>query len=112
MFLASMKELKESLQQKISTWNKYEKAIETYCDDLEFLKLYSYLIQAALFSEKGISMMELQMNMKKSNYMVKSLLSKIPEEMIVIKKKSNFKFYSVNLEKLNKIILDESIKKL
>ena len=112
MFLASMKELKESLQQKISTWNKYEKAIETYCDDLEFLKLYSFLIQAALFSEKGISMMELQMNMKKSNYMVKSLLSKIPEEMIVIKKKSNFKFYSVNLENLNKIILDESIEKL
>ena len=29
-----------------------------------------------------------------------------------IAKKSNFKFYSVNLEKLNKIILDESIEKL
>ena len=57
-------------------------------------------------------MLELQDNMKKSNYMVKCLLSKIPEEMIVIKKKSNFKFYSINLEKLNKIILEESIEKL
>lgn len=112
MILTSMEELKKSLQQKLATWNKYEKAIEARCDDFELLKLYSYLIQAALFSEKGISMLELQENMKKSNYMVKCLLSKIPEEMIVIKKKSNFKFYSINLEKLNKIILEESIKKL
>lgn len=112
MILTSMKELKKSLQQKLATWIKYEKAIEEHCDDFEVLKLYSYLIQAALFSEKGISMLELQENMKKSNYMVKCLLGKIPEEMIVIKKKSNFKFYSINLEKLNKIILEESIEKL
>ena len=112
MILTSMKELKKSLQQKLVTWNKYEKAIEARCDDFELLKLYSYLIQAALFSEKGISMLELQENMKKSNYMVKCLLYKIPEEMIAIKKKSNFKFYSINLEKLNRIILEESIENL
>lgn len=112
MLLSSMKELKKSLQEKLATWNKYEKVIEEHCDDFELLKLYSYLIQAALFSEKGISMLELQENMKKSKYIIKGLLDKIPEEMIVVKKKSNYKFYSINLEKLNKIILDESIEKL
>lgn len=112
MILTSMEELRNSLQQKLATWNKYEKAIEVRCDDSELLKLYSYLVQAALFSEKGISMSELQSNMKGSNYIVRGLLAKIPEEMIVIKKKSNFKFYSFNLEKLNKIIFDESLEKL
>ena len=112
MILTSMKELMKSLQQKLATWNKYENEIVTHCNDRELLKLYSYLIQAALFSEKGISMLELQENMKKSNYMVKCLLNKIPEEMIVIKKKSNFKFYSINIENLNKTILEKSIEKL
>lgn len=112
MILTSMEELRKSLQQKLATWNKYEKAIEARCDDSELLKLYSYLVQAALFSEKGISMSELQSNMKGSNYIVRGLLAKIPEEMIVIKKKSNFKFYSFNLEKFNKIIFDESLEKL
>lgn len=112
MILTSMEELRKSLQQKLATWNKYEKAIEVRCDDSELLKLYSYLVQAALFGEKGISMSELQSNMKGSNYIVRGLLAKIPEEMIVIKKKSNFKFYSFNLEKLNKIIFDESLEKI
>lgn len=112
MILTSMEELRNSLQQKLATWNKYEKAIEVRCDDSELLKLYSYLVQAALFGEKGISMSELQSNMKGSNYIVRGLLAKIPEEMIVIKKKSNFKFYSFNLEKLNKIIFDESLEKI
>lgn len=109
IILTSMKELKRALQEKLATWNKYEQAIEKRCNDFELLKLYSYLIQAALFSEKGISMAELERNMKKSNYVVKNLLNRIPQEMIMIKKKSNFKFYSINLEELNMIILRESI---
>ena len=112
MILSSMIELKKSLQKKLITWDKYEKIIEVYCNDFKLRKLYSYLIQAALFSEKGISMLELQENMKMSNYMVKRLLEQISSQMIVIKKKSNFKFYSINLDKLNKIILEESIKNL
>lgn len=112
MILISMKELKKSLQQKLTTWEKYEKLIANQCDDYELLKLYSYLVQAALFSEKGISMAELQENLKKSNYMVKTLLNRIPQEMIVIQKKSNFKFYSLNLDILNQIMLEETLAKL
>ena len=112
MILTSMQELKKSLQQKLSTWDKYEKAIEARCNDPECLILYSYLIQAALFSEKGISMYELQENMKKSYYIIKSLLNQIPEEMVVVKKKGNFKFYSINLEKLNETILEDSLNNL
>lgn len=112
MILISMEELKKSLQEKLATWDKYEKAIAARCQDFELRKLYSYLIQAALFSEKGISMAELQENLKKSNYMVKSLLNQISEEMVVIKKKSNFKYYSINLDKLNGMILAQSLEQL
>lgn len=47
--------------------------------------------------------------MNKSNYIVKGLLSKIPEKMIVVKKKSNYKFYSIELKELNAIIFEESL---
>ncbi len=110
MILTSMEELKRSLQEKLAIWGKYEKAVEEHCVEAKLLEIYSYLIQAALFSEKGISMMELQKTTKKSNYIIKQLLDKIPEELIVIKKKGNFKFYSINLKKLDAQIFKESIR--
>lgn len=110
MIFSAMKELEKSLHEKLLTWNKYEKIIENQCKDFELLNLYSYLIQAALFSEQGISMMELQQCMKSSNYTIKNIMRKIPEDMIVVKTKRKYKFYSINLEKLNTIILEENIK--
>ncbi len=112
MILTAMKNLQKSLQEKLATWNKYEKMIEETCDDLELLGLYSYLIQAALFSEQGITMMELQQNMKCSAYVVKKLMSQIPEGMMVVKTKRKFKFYAINLEKLNATILNKSVENL
>ncbi len=112
MILASMEELKKSLKEKLVIWNKYEKVIEDSVDDSELYKLYSLLIQAALFSEKGISASEIEENMQKSNYLIKGLLKRIPDEMIVIKKKSNFKFYSINLDKLNSMIFNKSIESI
>ncbi len=109
MILSAMKELKKSLLEKLLTWKKYEEAIKKQYDNFELLRLYSFLIQAALFSEQGISMIELQQNMNLSQYMIKNLMCKIPEDMIVIKTKKKFKFYSSNLEKLNTIILKESV---
>ncbi|MBQ8539936.1 MAG: Fic family protein [Clostridia bacterium] len=109
MIFAAMAELEKSLLEKLATWNKYEEAIEKQCDNFELLRLYSFLIQAALFSEKGISMIELQQNMKLSNYMIKNLMYKIPEDMIVVKTKKKFKFYSISLERLNTIILEDSV---
>lgn len=112
MILSAMKELLKSLQEKLATWNKYEKSIEEFCDNIDLLRLYSYLIQAALFSEQGISMMQLQQNMGFSVYLIKKLMNKIPEEMIVIKSKRKYKFYSINLEKLNSAILKKSVEDL
>jgi Fic family protein len=109
MIFSAMKELRESLLNKLATWNKYEEAIKKYCDDFLLLRLYSLLIQATLFSEQGITMTELEQNMNLSKYLIKSLMSKIPAEMITVKTKQKFKFYSITLEKLNALILEQSI---
>lgn len=53
--------------------------------------------------------MELQQNMNLSSYMLKKLMCKIPEDMMVVKTKNKYKYYSVSLEKLNTIILEESV---
>ena len=109
MIHTAMKELKKSLSEKLTIWDKYEKIIEKQCGNADMLNIYSFLIQAALFSEQGISMSELQQNMKYSNYVIKKLMANIPEEMIVIKTKNKYKFYSINLDKLNAIILEATI---
>ncbi|MBR5239808.1 MAG: Fic family protein [Clostridia bacterium] len=109
MIYLAMEELYDSLLEKLATWNKYEIVIAKRCDDMELRRLYSFLIQAALFSEQGISMLELQQNMKYSQYAVKKLMCNIPKEMLVIKTKQKFKFYAVNLEKLNAILLEEGL---
>lgn len=112
MIFSAMKELKESLSEKLATWNKYEEVIEKQCDNFDLLSLYSFLIQASLFSEKGISMLELQHITKSSNYMIKKLICKIPQDMIVIKTKKKFKYYSINLERLNAIILADGVESI
>lgn len=109
MILKTMDELKKSLLQKLSTWEKYESVVDEICEHDDIRRLYSYLIQAALFSEKGISIKELITNMGISQYLINKTIKQIPEELIVIKKKSNFKFYSINLDKLNAIMLQKSM---
>lgn len=112
MILKAMRELKNSLEEREATWDKYEAAIEEMDYDTATRELYSILIQAALFSEMGITMRELTDCMACSAYTINKLLSGIDAEMIVIKKKSNTKYYSVDLDALNDIILRDSIEKL
>ena len=109
MIFSAMEELKLSLQEKLTTWKKYEHVIEQKYENRDLFRLYSCLIQAALFSEKGISMTELTEISEKSTYVIKKLMSKIPDEMIIIKTENKYKFYSINLEKLNSLILQESM---
>ena len=113
MIYIAMQELENSLQQRKATWEKYELAIQKFCkDDTTLRRLYSLLIQAALFSENGISMQQMKNYMTISQYMIKRYLNEIPEELLSIKQKRKFKYYNINIEKLNSIILEESVKNL
>lgn len=113
MINTAANDLKKSLEEKLQIWGKYEDAIIRFCpEDNGIRSLYSYLIQAALFSEKGISMKELVSNMHCSKYLIGNLMKNIDSEMIIVQKKGNLKFYSINLDKLNNEILLDGIKKL
>ena len=110
MILSAMEELKKSLEERKATWKKYETAIEKDGGGDDNLgSLYSYLIQAALFSENGISMQELTGVIGCSVYIIRKLMEKIPNDLIVVKKKGNTKFYNINLDTLNEKILKESV---
>lgn len=113
ILLEAMEDLEKSLYEKMCTWEKYEEAVESFCDNEQVLRIiYSCLVQAALFSENGISMQELQNAISLSSYLVKKNMNKIPSEMIIEKRKGRLKYYSINLEKLNSVILDNSIETL
>ena len=113
MIYLAMIDLEKALNEKHSMWMKYEKIINShYNSDKSLRKLYSYLIQAAMFGEVGITMQELQDNLKLSSYMIRNLMKKIPEELMVVQKKSNFKFYSLNLEKLDSLSFQESLNEI
>ena len=113
MIYVAMQELEKSLYQRKATWEKYETAIQKYCENNTTLRtLYSLLIQAALFSEKGISMQQLIKHMCISGYMIKKYMNEIPEQFLIIKQKNKFKYYSLNIEKLNSVILEESVENL
>lgn len=107
----AMMDLEVSLKERKITWYKYEKAIASYHNgDQTLSKLYSYLIQATLFSEMGISTHELEHCMQCSAYIRNQLMSKVPAELIIINKKGNRNYYSINLNKLNEEILQEKIR--
>lgn len=113
MIYLAMVDLEKALNEKRSMWIKYEKMVNDYCNnDKSLRQLYSYLIQAAMFGEVGITMKELQNNMKISSYMIKKLMNNIPEELLIVKKKSNFKFYSLNLDHLDSLRFHENLNEI
>ncbi|MCQ2452920.1 MAG: Fic family protein [Oscillospiraceae bacterium] len=113
MIHEAMNELVISLKGRKATWDKYEKAINEYHNgDHQLAKLYSFLIQAALFSEMGISTQELENYMNCSSYIRCQLMQKIPPELITVTKKGNRNYYSINLNHLDEEIKKKSIEHL
>ena len=68
-------------------------------------RIYDYLIQAALFSNMGISQKELECEMRMTYNTVRSRLKRIPEELLITNKQGNRSFYLLNLK-----AVDESLK--
>lgn len=114
MIHKALEELKESLERKLISWRTYEKIVSALpeTEDGDIRKMYSILIQAALFSENGISTKELEGSLRKSYYAVKTILSKIDEKMLMCEKRGKAKYYQLDLQVLDGILLDQELKKL
>ena len=111
MIYAALKDLEGSLSRKMISWKKYEALIVTFPESVDdnVCKMYSCLIQAALFSEQGISTEELMTGFKESYYKIKKILGYIKPEMLIAELKGKTKYYQIDLTVLDNILLDNKM---
>ena len=105
---SSMEDLKEALEEKQVSWNRYCTVIPRLDqhENEEFALLYDLLIQASLFSEQGISTQEL-LSFFNTNYTTlgKRLGIVKNQGLLITEKHQNKKFYSIDLQALDDLIL-------
>lgn len=107
----AIKDLKTSMEQKTTQLHRYVSTVfdQLAVSDEKMQKLYYILIQAALFSEQGIPMEGIKevMNIK-SPKTVNNLLDNIPEDLLVVLNQRP-KYYQMNLDALDKILLESKL---
>lgn len=98
----SIKELKTDLSAKIAEFVYYLKLAQTALptDNKKTFPLASLLVQAALFSEDGISTSDLLDLLQISRTTLTSCLQRLPENLYHTKKIQNAKYYQMNLPAL------------
>ena len=112
MILAALRDLENSLEKKLMSWKKYNKLVCLFPEveeDGSVRKMYNYLIQAALFSEKGISTEELKNGFGESYYTIKKILGKIRSEILIAEIKGKAKYYQLDLVALDRILLEHKL---
>lgn len=109
MIEMSMEDLRDSLNEKLISWERYCSVIPRLDQhqNKDVAQLYDILIQAALFSEQGISTQEL-LSVLGTNYATlgKRLGIVKDQDLLITEKHENKKFYSIKLKELNDILLE------
>ncbi len=102
----SMHQLYQALSERSEKLMHYINLITQLpdADDESMCRIYDYLIQAALFSNMGISQKELEHEMGLSYNTVRSRLKRIPEELLITNKQGNRSFYLLNLKAVDKLL--------
>lgn len=111
MIEKSIQELKDSLSRRLIRWKRYEQLIPELPEGAKnqnVRRLYSFLIQAALFSEKGISTSELKEQYNVSYNTLKKWLDVVPASLLMSEKKGKYKYYQMNLQELDALILKKA----
>ncbi len=114
MIHTALKDLEESLHEKLLSWQKYEALASSFPEAANkgVRRLYSYLIQAALFSEKGISTKELRTYFQASYYIIKNLLDQVQPNLLLSQQKGKAKYYQINLEEIDSRLLETALHEL
>ena len=105
----SAKQLRVALEKRVYQFNYYLSSIEKLPgynnNPKDMSNLYSLLIQAALFSEFGISRKELENEMRLSYNTLRSRLAFIPKELLIEIRQERQIYYMLNLDEVNKYLL-------
>ena len=107
MLLKAMQELIDGLQRRKIQWDRYEKLVNTLpkSKNEKMRLVYSLLIQAALFSEDGISTSELQEVCGISYGTLRKLLDTVRDQGLLIQTKRGRE----NCFEMDLNLLDEKI---
>lgn len=102
----SMQQLYQALSERSEKLMHYINLITQLpnADDESMCRIYDYLIQAALFSNIGISQKELEYEMGLSYNTVRSRLKRIPEELLITNKQGNRSFYLLHLKAVDELL--------
>ncbi len=101
----SLQQLLETLEEKKYKWEYYRQHIGHLpnAEKTDISYLYELLIQAALFSNIGISREELLSQLKLSENTVRSRLRLIPEELLIENRQKGRKYYLLDLDVADKL---------
>lgn len=99
----SMTNLRQALEERVQRFEHYETLIPTFPNgnDPKIAPLYDLFIQAALFSDYGISMSESCSVAGISRNTFFSRIKKIPEQLIIKRTQGRAVFYSLDLKKVD-----------
>ncbi len=109
MIEKSCMHLASSLKEKATSWGRFERIAENLvgADNKQTKQLYSILIQAALFGEKGVPIKGLMEFTNLSEGTIRNKLNIIQSQGLLVEGKSGkAKLYQINLEALNALWLD------
>lgn len=107
MFLSlvdiSMKQLCDEIKNKLDKFNFYGDLCPKLpnADHKDIERLYYVLIQAALFSENGISQKELESFFNVSYSSVRNKLSSIPADLLIKNTRERHAYYMLDLDKVD-----------
>ncbi len=102
----SMQQLLETLEEKKASWDHYCQIINRLpnAEKADMNYLYDLLIQAALFSNIGISRNELTECLHLSENTLRKKLSLIPEQLLIENRQKGKKYYLLDLEQADKLV--------
>lgn len=106
----SLQQLLETLEEKKYKWEYYRQRIANLpnSEKTDISYLYELLIQAAFFSNIGISREELLSQLKLSENTVRSRLKLIPEELLIENRQKGRKYYLLDLDAAD-MLFEESL---
>ena len=101
VILGACTQLRDELSELNERLNSYRKVIPELSDNLKMKDIYYCLIQAALFSDIGISITELLDLTKVTRATLKKRLDEVDSKgLLIVKQRGTNKFYMADLDKI------------
>ena len=102
----SEKQLCTALEGRKNKLDYYHNAVcrLPHNENTNIMYLYYILIQAALFSDKGITLDELEINLKASYNTIRNRLAQIPQNFIISNSYKRTKYYMINITEIDKYL--------